>query len=278
MPKKITKTKGIITNIDAAVVASGKSYHKAYDVMVERLVRQFKPSCKKGCSDCCKLLTLIGFGEALVIADFLLRMNRWQGLLDHLVANAKEHDFKGVTRVTYFEKSLPCAFLVDNLCSIYEHRPAVCRLLLMLTPPELCAPTAKLQKASIDTRNMWMEIVPYEMKVTEDYEMGVGEYGLYTAPVSIAVLDALLHLSRKSPATHNAIKKACEGVVLGKEWLAKNIDSLVDEGDVAGHTETVTEESLVQIRRGNVTRRLSGAPADLEQDLLPGHAADSEGP
>ena len=38
----------------------------------------------------------------------------------------------------YYAQSLPCPFLEDEICSIYEFRPAACRELLVTSPQELC--------------------------------------------------------------------------------------------------------------------------------------------
>lgn len=39
----------------------------------------------------------------------------------------------------YFKAGVPCPFLVDQSCSIYEERPMVCREFLVTTPAERCA-------------------------------------------------------------------------------------------------------------------------------------------
>jgi Fe-S-cluster containining protein len=38
---------------------------------------------------------------------------------------------------------MPCPFLEDDLCSIYDERPAACRELLVTSPAELCQDMAK---------------------------------------------------------------------------------------------------------------------------------------
>jgi Fe-S-cluster containining protein len=38
----------------------------------------------------------------------------------------------------YFEARIPCPFLEDERCSVYEHRPMVCREYRVSTPPEWC--------------------------------------------------------------------------------------------------------------------------------------------
>ena len=43
----------------------------------------------------------------------------------------------------YYALRLPCIFLENEACSIYEHRPAACREYLVTSPPELCQDTEK---------------------------------------------------------------------------------------------------------------------------------------
>jgi len=38
----------------------------------------------------------------------------------------------------YYALRVPCPFLEDDLCSIYDVRPAACRELLVTSPPTLC--------------------------------------------------------------------------------------------------------------------------------------------
>jgi Fe-S-cluster containining protein len=43
----------------------------------------------------------------------------------------------------YYALRLPCIFLENDACSIYEHRPAACREYLVTSPSELCKDTEK---------------------------------------------------------------------------------------------------------------------------------------
>jgi hypothetical protein len=43
----------------------------------------------------------------------------------------------------YYALRMPCPFLDEELCGIYEHRPSACHELLVTTPAELCLDLAK---------------------------------------------------------------------------------------------------------------------------------------
>ena len=65
------------------------------------------------------------------------------GLLGRLEAVADaatpipDEDLEPLNRA-YYALRHPCPFLENEICSIYEARPAACRELLVTSPPELC--------------------------------------------------------------------------------------------------------------------------------------------
>ncbi len=75
-------------------------------------------TCRKGCCSCCSMNTLIYRYEAVRLAE---------------VTNRKmiELPFRSYHKVLSAGKLVygkQCVFVVDGLCSVYEHRPMVCRL------------------------------------------------------------------------------------------------------------------------------------------------------
>lgn len=94
----------------------------------------FKPevACKKGCSHCCNISVLIFSTEAKLIESVTGRtMNPSVadgGKINHTELEKKVASYFGV----------PCTFLVDNQCSIYEHRPIACRTYVNLGDPFYC--------------------------------------------------------------------------------------------------------------------------------------------
>lgn len=85
-------------------------------------------ACKKGCSHCCHQSVMVTAAEAIYIAQFLhknLKEAEVLRLRDHVAGNARQSD--GLDNEERTDKRIPCAFLMDNSCSIYPVRPLQCR-------------------------------------------------------------------------------------------------------------------------------------------------------
>lgn len=81
-----------------------------------------KIECQPGCASCCSARVEVSDPEAIHIARHLLSMPlpTLETIQAKLRANGQARASSRVARV-------PCAFLEQGLCIIYEHRPAVCR-------------------------------------------------------------------------------------------------------------------------------------------------------
>lgn len=117
-----------------------------------------KISCRAGCGACCRQYVPISAMEARRLIEYVGRFPeprktevlarfaraaeaiRAAGLAD-LLARASEASLPEVEHATaaYFRLGIPCPFLENESCSIYEERPLICREYLVSTPPELCA-------------------------------------------------------------------------------------------------------------------------------------------
>lgn len=118
-------------------------------------------SCKKGCAACCRMLVPVSAPEAFSLREAILsmppdrrdrisskldearaRLER-AGLLHRLTQLAEterqrsDEDIEPLNR-DYYALRMACPFLDQEVCSIYEHRPAACRELLVTSPAELC--------------------------------------------------------------------------------------------------------------------------------------------
>ena len=118
-------------------------------------------SCKKGCAACCRMLVPVSAPEAFALRDYvqtlpdaerarltqrlavtrtaLLAHGLWNDLLE-MGESANPPDDAALEPINraYYALRLPCPFLEQEVCSIYEQRPAACRELLVTSPAEWC--------------------------------------------------------------------------------------------------------------------------------------------
>jgi Fe-S-cluster containining protein len=90
-------------------------------------------SCKKGCSNCCKIRVDV----AEVEADMLVAYAEENGMpidTDYLKSQLvlqDPGDYRG-------KENAACVFLKDGICSVYEVRPLACRNYAVISDPSLC--------------------------------------------------------------------------------------------------------------------------------------------
>jgi len=118
-------------------------------------------SCRKGCAACCRMLVPLSAPEAFALREYvgqlptdrrtlllnclsdtknrLKRAGLWDRLNDIAEATmaVPDQELDPVNRA-YYALRMPCPYLENELCSIYEARPAACRELLVTSPAELC--------------------------------------------------------------------------------------------------------------------------------------------
>ena len=118
-------------------------------------------SCHKGCAACCRMLVPLSGPEAFALRDWirsrptdqqehiarrfsevktrLLAQGVWQQLvaLCESPLTTDDDTLEGVNR-SYYALRLPCPFLEEEMCTIYDERPAACRELLVTSPADRC--------------------------------------------------------------------------------------------------------------------------------------------
>ncbi len=123
-------------------------------------------SCRKGCAACCRMLVPVSPPEAFQLKKRVEQLPGPErdrlherlstmkhalneaGLLGQLVQVAEtrtqltDEDVESLNQA-YYARRLPCPFLEDEACSIYDFRPAACRELLVTSPAELCLDVAR---------------------------------------------------------------------------------------------------------------------------------------
>ncbi len=117
-------------------------------------------SCKKGCGACCRMAVPVSEPEAhrlrsvvdampepqksKVQERFAAGMDAFRstGLLTNMFqrVSGQEEERNAMANLgAYFAKGVPCPFLEEESCSIYDERPLICREFLVMSPAENCA-------------------------------------------------------------------------------------------------------------------------------------------
>ena len=118
-------------------------------------------SCQKGCAACCRMMIPVAPPEALALLSVVeaLPSPKKERLLERFQAaqmtlreagleeglqrlafsedQGTDEELEPLNRA-YYALRMPCPFLEDEICSIYEQRPSACRELLVTSPAELC--------------------------------------------------------------------------------------------------------------------------------------------
>lgn len=84
-----------------------------------------KIACTRGCTYCCHAFVAVTPPEAFRLAD-AIRKGLAAGLSPEVV-RARGRPLMGVPPDGRIGAKLPCPLLVDGGCSVYKHRPLVCR-------------------------------------------------------------------------------------------------------------------------------------------------------
>lgn len=123
-----------------------------FDRIVELELVGKQISCHKGCSICCAQLIPLSPVEAFFLTHL---MSRWPAAHRNIITS-KIHNIRQISKKVglpqnlldiyrtpdferlYFSLGIPCPFLEDGACSIYTHRPLVCRDYNVVSPPSFC--------------------------------------------------------------------------------------------------------------------------------------------
>lgn len=127
-----------------------------------------KISCKKGCGACCRQVVPLSELEVLQLRELVCAMPEprqarlrrrfeearkkldeaglWEVLRHPTTPNDQADQTETATThvdtafaLEYFRQGIPCPFLEEESCSIYEDRPVACRQYLVTSPAENCA-------------------------------------------------------------------------------------------------------------------------------------------
>jgi Fe-S-cluster containining protein len=128
-------------------------------------------SCCKGCSYCCYYIVTVLSAEAFLIRDEIMALSpaERKGILQNFLnvierihsVKIPAYDVKTTdddpmkNRIEnladwHKELNMPCAFLIDNVCAMYEQRPLICRECLTISEPATCKNDSQVAPESVE--------------------------------------------------------------------------------------------------------------------------------
>jgi Fe-S-cluster containining protein len=107
------------------IISFISNLHRGVDSVVRTATHEGEQlDCKAGCSHCCRVRVEALEPEIVQIANELKKLSPEK--LDELTERLRNHATAS-NGVSVFDHHITCPFLEDDLCSIYQTRPAVCR-------------------------------------------------------------------------------------------------------------------------------------------------------
>jgi Fe-S-cluster containining protein len=166
----------VLTAEDATAIAA--DMHAAVDQATEARAEVIARSgatlaCGPGCSACCDQLVAIYAAEAERIVDWLRAPERaeikaaflaaypeWRARTGDRAERITQGDAAAqrVVALEQWRAGVTCAFLANNMCSIYEVRPTPCRTCHAVDTNALCRPTG----AEDEPKARMLHFVPLE--------------------------------------------------------------------------------------------------------------------
>jgi hypothetical protein len=159
-----------------------------------------KIACAKGCAYCCHTLVAITAPEAFRLAN-AVRAGLAAGMSPETV-RARGRPLHGIAANDRIGRKLACPLLVDGACSVYRHRPLVCR---QATSLDLAACIDEFEGRNLNAR------VPIS-----------GTYQQHSSNAHITLLAALraLGLSNDPLELASALDVALSDPQAEAKWLA----------------------------------------------------------
>lgn len=116
-------------------------YKQTVDPWTEKAASE--ATCRKGCDSCCYNLAKATLAEGALVAATLIERGTFDKYVPGLERAAKvalEAEKEPDESLHYLKSKIPCAFLENGECSIYDVRPSVCRTYFVVSDPKMCSP------------------------------------------------------------------------------------------------------------------------------------------
>lgn len=196
------------------------------DKLVSEVSANQGATCRVGCSHCCSLLAIITAADGVYLADELFKKPDWEDWAKRMAEASKPFMYEGITKENWFRKRISCVFLKDNLCSVYEKRPAACRFHVAVSPPENCSPSA------VDAKTATLDLLELEEQTSWKVALKMNPIP-WAAPIPMMVLHCMKLVAKMGhPEKLPALAEASKGIPDPVEWMQRYGEALFDDAKV----------------------------------------------
>lgn len=217
--------------MEATIPALRAMADQLVQIGVESAEKQGKHvTCAIGCGACCRMAIPVAFPEAHrlrevvdampeprrseVRARFAKAMDifRNSGLFADILRSVRTEEDRAryaAAIEAYFARKVPCPFLEDETCSIYEERPLACREYLVTSPPQNCA----------NPDRAGVERLPLLARPSDALILSCADEAAADGPIPAILLVQLLEWSDQHPPSGE--------LRIGPEWLGPYCEQLV---------------------------------------------------
>ncbi len=136
---------------------AAKAAHEFFETSVKNNPSKFSIACAKGCAFCCHVSVTASAPEIFLVASRICEFpkDQFEDLLNRV--RAADQRTRYMSSQQRANNKIPCAMLKDNVCSVYESRPAACRGFTS-TSVEMCRRGFNGEGVQIDTPAVWTSL------------------------------------------------------------------------------------------------------------------------
>ena len=133
---------------------AAKSAHEFFETSLSNNPSKFSIACAKGCAFCCHVSVTASAPEIFLVANRIraLPAEERDDLLNRV--RAADQRTRYMSSQQRANNKIPCAMLKENLCSVYDSRPAACRGFTS-TSVEMCRRGFNGEPVQVETPFVW---------------------------------------------------------------------------------------------------------------------------
>jgi len=137
--------------------------HQFFETSLKKNATEVKVACAQGCAFCCYYAVSALAPEVFLVANAVRAQHPHDFDSAQARIRAVEQITRGLNGLQRAQKRIACAFLVDNLCTVYSARPSPCRGMSSVSV-KICERGFKGESVGIPTPQVWTSLRSAELQ------------------------------------------------------------------------------------------------------------------